>query len=773
MTLEENWCLLQSKLKQVSKTNNGIAGCCPAHKDQKPSLTASCNDKKILVKCQTGCTFEEIASALEMEQSQFFAPEESTLSKKIVAKYRYEDKEGNHAFSVMRFEPKDFRPQRPDGKWTLEGAERVPYHLPQLLTGIKEGKDILILEGEKDCDNAAKIGLVATTFLGGAGKWHDEYLKWFSDAVVYCIPDNDNAGRRGMNLIASKINTVAKKVHWLELPGLQLKGDFSDWISTTGNDIQAFCKLTQNAPEWKTESSYKHKVVANNGIFETFEIIPEEWQNPIPLVREEEEAQPYPVDDLGPIIGAAVKEFQNYGKQPISMVGSSALATASLCCQGLADISRDSQNTGPISLSFLSIAESGERKTSTDKAFSKSLREWQRDKAEENKDEVRKSVAQHAAWEAERTGLLTAIREAKRSSKPINGNSLDRLKNDLESHELDEPEELHPQRLFFEDTNAEALAYFAAKGYQSFSLWSDEAGLTIGSHGMRDDRMMGFLALLNRLWDGGEFEPSRKIAKTAPIIGRRCTVNLMLQNSILEHWQEAGKGLTRGIGAFARFLILKPISTMGSREYQEPPESLPKMDRFHSRVREIMLTHPLPLNDQGQLDPPTLLFSHEAKQEWIKQFNTIESFLKPKGIFSDIPDFASKFGEQAARIAAVLHIFENSPEKKIELGTMQRGIRIAIWHIWEANLIFTTSALPPEFKDAILLLEWIMSQSQKSQKSQELQLTQVSVLHEGPNRLRAKKLRDAALRVLEDHQIVRLETVNRHKLIKVNPALTN
>jgi len=202
-------------------------------------------------------------------------------------------------------------------------------------------------------------------------------------------------------------------------------------------------------------------------------------------------------------------------------------------------------------------------------------------------------------------------------------------------------------------------------------------------------------------------------------------------------------------------------------------KSLPKMDRFHSRVREIMLSHPLPLNDQGQLSPPTLNISHEAKQEWIKQFNTIESALKPKGIFSDIPDFASKFGEQAARISGVLHIFENGPIGNIELETMQRAIRIAIWHIWEANLIFTTTALPPEFKDAKLLLEWIMSQFQKSLKSQELQLTQVSVLHEGPNRLRAKKLRDAALRVLEDHQIVRLETVNRHKLIKVNPALTN
>ena len=499
----------------------------------------------------------------------------------------------------------------------------------------------------------------------------------------------------------------------------------------------------------------------------------EEWQSPISLVREQEESQPYPIDDLGPIIGEAAKEFQNYGKQPLSMVGSSALATASLCCQGLADVSRDSQNTSPISLYFLSIAESGERKTSTDKAFSKSLRDWQRYKAEEIKDEVRISVAQHAAWEAERTGLLTAIREAKRLSKPINGKSLDNLKNELESHELGKPEMLQPPRLFFEDTNAEALAYFAAKGYPSFSLWSDEAGLTIGSHGMRDDRMMGFLALLNRLWDGGEFEPSRKIAKTAQIIGRRATVNLMLQNSILEHWQEAGKGLTRGMGAFARFLILKPISTIGSRKYKEPPTSLPMMDQFHRRVREIMDTLPLPFGDQGQLDPPTLLFSPDAKKEWIQCFNEIESALGSGKIFADIPDFASKFGEQAARIAGVLHIFENGPTGMIELGTMQRAIRIAKWHIWEANLIFNSSSLPQKFKDAILLLNWILAHCEKSQKSQESQLSHKSILHEGPNRLRDKKRRDEALKVLEDHQTLRLETVNKVKMIKVNPALTN
>ena len=85
----------------------------------------------------------------------------------------------------------------------------------------------------------------------------------------------------------------------------------------------------------------------------------------------------------------------------------------------------------------------------------------------------------------------------------------------------------------------------------------------------------------------------------------------------------------------------------------------------------------------------------------------------------------------------------------------------------------TTSALPQEFKDAILLLDWIMYQYQKSQKSQEFHLNKVSILQDGPNRLRDKKRRDAALNVLEEYQILRLKTVNRIKLIKVNPALIN
>ena len=183
--LSKNWNLFCSKLEQVKLNKNGILSLCPSHNDKNRSLTASCTEERILVKCHKGCTFEEIVSASGMELSQFFAKEISKTPKsREVARYRYEDKEGNHTFDVVRFEPKAFRPQRLDGKWTLDGIQRVPYLLPQLLEGIKEGREIFILEGEKDCDNAEKFGLVATTFCGGAGKWRKEYSKWFQGTKV-------------------------------------------------------------------------------------------------------------------------------------------------------------------------------------------------------------------------------------------------------------------------------------------------------------------------------------------------------------------------------------------------------------------------------------------------------------------------------------------------------------------------------------------------------------------------------------------------------------
>jgi hypothetical protein len=302
-SLNEDWRLFCSKLNKIKTTSNGIEALCPAHDDKSPSLTASFTKDKILFKCQAGCSFDKVVSALGMEETQFFVQDEKTKPKTIEAVYRYEDKDGSHVMDVVRFRPKYFRPRKPDGSYTLDGVARVPYRLPQMLAAIKEGQDILILEGEKDCDNAEKIGLTATTFCGGSGKWREEYSKCFQEAKVICLPDNDDAGRKGMNIIAAEIVKVAESVRWLKLPNILEKGDLSDWLNITDNDKKAFEVLVTNAPQWDPNSL--HITLADQELGERLNIlnsVEEIWQEPqnispelLPVEKLEPELLPPPL----------------------------------------------------------------------------------------------------------------------------------------------------------------------------------------------------------------------------------------------------------------------------------------------------------------------------------------------------------------------------------------------------------------------------------------------------------------------------------------------
>jgi len=256
-TLLENWSLFCSKLEKVKQTSNGIEALCPVHDDKKASLTASLNGEKILFKCQAGCGNNEILQTINMEWDQFFVHSDNskTQKKKEVCRYRYKNKDGKHAFDVVRLEPKTFRPQRPDGKWSLEGIERVPYNLPELLQGVKDLKLIILLEGEKDVDSAMAMGLIATTFVGGAGKWRDEYSEYFHGADVVLIPDNDFPGLKGMTYIAKKLHGTASRIRMLELPGLgpsqEKHGkDFSDWANLDGNTPIILNDLVMETEEW-------------------------------------------------------------------------------------------------------------------------------------------------------------------------------------------------------------------------------------------------------------------------------------------------------------------------------------------------------------------------------------------------------------------------------------------------------------------------------------------------------------------------------------------
>ena len=108
-----------------------------------------------------------------------------------IAAYDYQDATGKVVYQVVRFAPKDFRQCKiTDGKrvWNMEGVERLPYHLPELLS---KPHSAWICEGEKDVEVLRSIGQTATCNPGGAGKWLPAFSQYLQNQCVYICPDRD------------------------------------------------------------------------------------------------------------------------------------------------------------------------------------------------------------------------------------------------------------------------------------------------------------------------------------------------------------------------------------------------------------------------------------------------------------------------------------------------------------------------------------------------------------------------------------------------------
>lgn len=159
----------------------------------------------------------------------------------LICTYSYTDEYDVLGYQVLRFEPKAFAQRRPDpreqGEWidNLEGVRLMPYRLSDVLEGIALGHPIYIVEGEKDSDNGAKLGLVTTTTaMGTAGKGHwvrGAYDEFFAGADVVLVPDQD--GGKGTALareIGKRLKPIAASVRVLTLP----VKDLSLWIEGGG-----------------------------------------------------------------------------------------------------------------------------------------------------------------------------------------------------------------------------------------------------------------------------------------------------------------------------------------------------------------------------------------------------------------------------------------------------------------------------------------------------------------------------------------------------------
>jgi Protein of unknown function (DUF3631) len=173
-----------------------------------------------------------------------------------VAKYLYRTASGEPYLQVQRTAAKGFFQYHWNGETWISGkpqGPKVPYRLPELIAAAPT-MPIYIVEGEKDVDNLAKIGFVATCNSEGAdngngNKWTADLNAHFTGRQVYIIPDNDAQGRMHAQQVARQLDSVAASVRIVELPDLPLKGDVSDWLERDSAGVK-LAKLAATAPLW-------------------------------------------------------------------------------------------------------------------------------------------------------------------------------------------------------------------------------------------------------------------------------------------------------------------------------------------------------------------------------------------------------------------------------------------------------------------------------------------------------------------------------------------
>lgn len=228
---------------QPAQKGRGWVARCPAHEDKAPSLRIDEADGKTLLRCHAGCDTRDVLSALGLQMTDLFDPDVNAPPERIEdAVYDYRAADGQLLYQVVRYRPKSFTQRRPlpDGRWAydLEGVDRVLYRLPEVV----EADNVVIVEGEKDADRLASIGLVATTSASGATKWRPEFGQLFAGKSVTIIPDNDEPGHKHADMVRVSLEGVARKVRILELP-VAPKGDVSDYLDAhSPDDLRALLR---------------------------------------------------------------------------------------------------------------------------------------------------------------------------------------------------------------------------------------------------------------------------------------------------------------------------------------------------------------------------------------------------------------------------------------------------------------------------------------------------------------------------------------------------
>jgi putative DNA primase/helicase len=136
---------------------------------------------------------------------------------------------------------------------------------------------------------------------------------------------------------------------------------------------------------------------------------------------------------------------------------------------------------------------------------------------------------------------------------------------------------------------------------------------------------------------------------------------------------------------------------------------------------------------------------------------------------ADYSDLASKTADNAARIAGLFHLFNGGDVlDSIDGITMEAGVMLASWHLYEARRFFHEIAVPTDLSNAIKLDHWLIDYC-RTHYTDTISRRELQRL--APYKVRNGINLDKALEELEGANRIRVMTEGRKAIIDINPAL--
>ena len=311
--------------------------------------------------------------------------------------------------------------------------------------------------------------------------------------------------------------------------------------------------------------------------------------------------RPFPVHVFPPIIRNAVYEVEQHTQAPQALIAASVLGGISLACQNRIDVCRLNNLRGPVSLFLLTLAESGERKSTVDKLLMKPLYQLEEEWFEKYTQDLIIWRNEETAFNVEKKAMMSKLKSDIRRNKD-HSTTNERLKALLAAS----PKAPVRFRQIFNDATPAAIKDYLSGCWRSIGFMSDEAGTIFNGYALNE------LPFINKMWDGAMFSVERKSEPDKLIKDARMTLALMVQPDVFKKGYLERKGDTaKGIGFFARCLMCRPGSTQGYRQITSPVVSNEHLPIFHQRLMEIV-NESITRNDKNERQ--CLRFSPEAEK---------------------------------------------------------------------------------------------------------------------------------------------------------------